>query len=149
MRKIKAWKSERIAVALFLALFFAGPVAAGGHDVDPVFFFVSDELLLTDETIEELCISEGDFGSWWLVLSLKPKEQERMRVFTAAHVNGWLVLAARDKVLIKARIMEPISGRTHILLLSADTSEELEETLRTSFGIAEPQICPKEKEPFQ
>ncbi len=131
--------------ALCFAMIFAGPLAAGGHDVDPVFFFVSDELLLNEDTIDELCVSEGDFGSWWLVLSLKPEGQERMRAFTAAHVDGWLVLAAREKVIIKARIREPISGRSHILLMSADTSEELEKLLRTSFGIAEPQICVEEE----
>lgn len=138
--RIPAW-----IAGLGLAVLMAGPLPASTHDRDPVFFFISDELLLTEETIEELCISKGDFGSWWLVLTLKPEGQERMWVFTAAHVDGWLVLAARDKVLFKSRIMEPISGRTHILLLSADTREELEELLRTSFGIAEPQKCAQEE----
>ncbi|MCH8202690.1 MAG: hypothetical protein IH996_06255 [Proteobacteria bacterium] len=149
MKRINGQPLGWITGAICLALLFAGPAAAGGHDADPVFFFVSDEVLLNEETIEELCISESDFGGWFLRLTLKPEARERLNRFTADHVDGWLILASRDMVILKAQIREALSSQLPIILLSAETSEELFELLRTSFGIAEPQICPKEEEPLQ
>jgi hypothetical protein len=140
MRKIKAWKSGWFAAAWFLALFFAGPAAAGRHDIDPVFFFVSDELGLSEETIEEICIDMREGEKSWVLLRLKPKAEERFNAYAADHVDGWLVLAAREKVIIKSKIMPGFELGPPLLMLSAD-SEELFELLRTSFGIDEPQIC--------
>jgi preprotein translocase subunit SecD len=123
----------------------AGPLQAGGHDVDPVFFFVSDEVLLSEDTIDELCVAEGDFGSWFLRLTLKAEVRERLNEYSADHVEGWLILVAREKVILKARIREAHSSQLPIILLSAETSEEISELLRTSFGIDEPQICAEEE----
>ena len=136
MTRFSVW----IAGAFLLTLFYMAPLAAGGHDVDPVFFFVSDELILNDETIEEICIDKREGEKSWLLLTLKPEASERLANLTAAHVDGWLILATRDKIVIKAQIRESLTGQLPIILLSAE-SEELFDLLRDQFGIADPQIC--------
>lgn len=135
--------------ALGLLALTAGPALTEEHDKDPVFFFVSDELLLTEKTIDEICISESDFGGWFLRLTLEPEARKRLNRFTADHVDGWLILVSRDKVILKAQIREPLQSQLPIILLSAETSEEFEELLSTSFGIEEPKICAVEEVPSQ
>lgn len=142
--RIPAW-----IAGLGLAVLMAGPLPASTHDRDPVFFFVSDELVLNEETIDELCMAEGESGAWILALELKPTGQKLMREFTAAHVGGWLLLVAGGDVVVRARIRESISGATRILLLSMNTKEELSELLRTSFGFSDPPMCVEEEVPFQ
>lgn len=148
MRKIKAWKSGWVAGAWLLALFFAGPVAAGGHDVDPVFFFVSDELVLNEETIDELCMAEGESGAWYLTLKLKPAAGKRLATQMASHIGGWFVLVTRDKVIFRSRIVEPFSGKLPLILVSRKSRGELEDLAGQTFEFAAPRICAEEEIPY-
>lgn len=145
MKRITGQALGWIAGAICLELLFAGPLKAGGHDVDPVFFFVSDEVLLSEETIEEICIDKRDGEKSWVLLSLKPEAEAQFNAYAADHVGDWLVLTAREKVIIKSRIMPGFELGPPLLMLSADSGEELIELLRTSFGIAEPLLCAQEE----
>lgn len=133
--RMSAW-----IAGLGLAVLMAGPLPASTHDRDPVFFFVSDEMLLNEETIEEICIDKREGEKSWLILTLKPEAEARFNAYAAEHVGDWLALAAREKVIIKSKIMPGFELGPPLLVLSAD-SEELFELLRTSFGIDNPQIC--------
>lgn len=148
MRRLRARFSFCIAGALGLAVLITGPLKAGGHDVDPVFFFVSDELVLNEETIDELCMAEGESGAWYLTLKLKPAAGSLLATQMASHIGGWFVLVTRDKVIFRSRIVEPFSGKLPLILVSRKSKSELEDLARQTFEFAAPGICAEEEIPY-
>lgn len=148
MRRLRARFSYCIAGALGLAVLITGPLKAGGHDVDPVFFFVSDELVLNEETIDELCMAEGESGAWYLTLKLKPAAGKRLATQMTSHIGGWFVLVTRDKVIFRSRIVEPFSGKLPLILVSRKSKSELEDLARQTFEFAAPGICEEEEIPY-
>ena len=104
------------------------------------FQFVSQELILNQDTLEKICIHE-EGNTWSLSLKLKNSIQEEYQALTTEHVGGYLVLTDLENVQLSAIIREPLSGTLEMEILFFETREEAEKVLYNFFQMEESPSC--------